>query len=182
GQGRDESEVIGGCGIGGVRGLGPRRVLGGQGGESLPVLGEPCVLAAAQLAGQGREGGTGRPPRGRDGRDGLGSRGRRTRGAAVGVAPSGRPRAAQRGAGIAAFARPVSVTVRSAMAESPDPASASSTAPRATRLSIACRLLPAGRGSGSMLSSPPHTASASTAEVRSEDVTSAGECSGLPAP
>src|SRR5699024_8213770 len=52
GQGRDESEVIGGCGIGGVRGLGPRRVLGGQGGESLPVLGEPCVLAAAQLAGQ----------------------------------------------------------------------------------------------------------------------------------
>src|SRR5699024_4813956 len=77
GQGRDESEVIGGCGIGGVRGLGPRRVLGGQGGESLPVLGEPCVLAAAQLAGQGREVGTGRPLIGLDDGDGLGSSGRR---------------------------------------------------------------------------------------------------------
>src|SRR5699024_5346830 len=77
GQGGDESEVIGGCGTGGVRGLGPRCVLGGQGGESLPVLGEPCVPAAAQQSGQGGEVGPRRPLIGLDDGDGLGGSGRR---------------------------------------------------------------------------------------------------------
>src|SRR5699024_3695699 len=61
GQGGDESEVIGGGASGGVRGVGPRSVLGGEGGESLPALGEPFVPAAAQLSGQGGQFGPGRP-------------------------------------------------------------------------------------------------------------------------
>lgn len=97
--------------------------------------------------------------------------------------PSRRPRADHTEAGIAAIARPVSVTWSPEIGRSgapPDPSvvSLTSTAPIATRLSIACRFGPAGSGSGSSVSSPPHTARAKTAAVRSEVATSGGVCSG----
>ncbi len=96
-------------------------------------------------------------------------------------APSRRPRADHTEAGILAIVRPVAVTWRAEIGSSVPASSdtaATSTAPNATRLSTACRFGPAGRGSGSRLSSPPQTASARTAEVRSEVATSGGVCSG----